>query len=322
MEINELYNLIIEAFEMPISYFTSSKKRIYYLYLISSTLIAYYIYSKSKSKSTFIKYLLPKNIWLSKSAFVDYLMIFFNSFIKLTVIIPYLFFGLYIAFYTNEYLLKFFGYPSFSLTQTQTIVFYTITLTLVGDLASYLIHLLMHKIPFLWEFHKVHHSATKLTPITQYRIHPIELIINNLKGILIFGVLTGVFDYLSDNQVHKIIFLGVNIFGFIFMLFGANLRHSHIEFKYPSFLEKIFISPFQHQIHHSNNPKHYDKNLGSKFAIWDLMFGTLILSKTTKNLKFGLGNEDNNYNTFLKNLLTPFVNFFKLIKKNFIKKPL
>ena len=173
--------------------------------------MAYYIYSKSKSKSTFIKYLLPKSIWLSKSAFVDYLMIFFNSFIKLTVIIPYLIFGLYIAFYTNEYLLKFFGYPSFSLTQTQTIAFYTITLTLVGDLASYLIHLLMHKIPFLWEFHKVHHSATKLTPITQYRIHPIELIINNIKGILIFGAVTGIFDYLSDNQVHKIIFTPRNI---------------------------------------------------------------------------------------------------------------
>ncbi|WP_103070511.1 sterol desaturase family protein [Aquimarina sediminis] len=319
MEISELYDLILEAFEMSTSYFTNSKKRIYYLYLISSILIAYYVYYKSKSKSTFIKYLLPKKIWLSKSAFVDYLMLFANSFVKILVIGPYIVLGLYIAFYTNEYLLESFGYPSFSLGKIQTIFFYTLALTIVGDFLTYIIHFLMHKIPFLWEFHKVHHSATKLIPITQYRIHPIELIINNAKGILVFGVLTGVFDYLSDNQVHKIMFLGVNIFGFLFMFFGANLRHSHVKLRYPVFLEKFLISPFQHQIHHSNNPKHYNKNLGSKLAIWDWIFGTLVLSESTDNLKFGLGKEDDDYNTIWKNLFTPFVKIVMLFKSYLTK---
>ena len=314
MEISELYDMIIEAFNMPISYLTNSKKRVYYIYLITSAILAYYVYYKSKSKRTFFNYLLPKKIWLSRSAFVDYLMVFFNSFIKILVIAPYLIFGLYIAYYTNEYLLAIFGYPTVSLGKSKTIILYTIALTIIGDFASYLMHYLMHKIPFLWEFHKVHHSARKLTPMTQYRIHPIELIINNVKEILIFGVLTGIFDYLSDNQVHKIMFIGVNIFGFLFMFFGANLRHSHVKLTYPIFLEKIIISPFQHQIHHSENPEHYNKNLGSKFAFWDLMFGTLVISKKVTNLKFGLGNENDDYDTFIKNLVVPFKRIINSIK--------
>ena len=43
----------------------------------------------------------------------------------------------------------------------------------------------MHKIPILWEFHKIHHSATSLNPITQYRLHPLELLINTLENIAI-----------------------------------------------------------------------------------------------------------------------------------------
>ena len=62
------------------------------------------------------------------------------------------------------------------------------------------------------------------------------------------------------------------------MFFGANLRHSHVKLKYPSFLEYIFISPHQHQIHHSDNPIHFNKNMGSKLAIWDWLLGTLVLS--------------------------------------------
>jgi len=101
------------------------------------------------------------------------------------------------------------------------------------------------------------------------------------------------------------------ILNFLFYFFGANLRHSHVKLKYFSFLEYIFISPYQHQIHHSNNQQHFDSNLGSRLAIWDYLFGTLIKSKEVKELKFGLGEEDQHYDSFSKNLLNPFVNIIK-----------
>ena len=78
-----------------------------------------------------------------------------------------------------------------------------------------------------------------------------------------------------------------DVFTFIFFLYGANLRHPHVKQKYPHFLEYLFISPYQHQIHHSSNTAHFNKNMGSRFAIWDWFFGTLVLSKKVKKIRFG-----------------------------------
>ena len=314
--IKEIYYLLEETISLSLSYFVNTNKRIHVLYLLTSVLLAFYVYKKSSIKSSFIKYLFPKKIWLSKSAFVDYSLFCFNSLVKILLIGPYVIFGFYIAFYTDEFLTDTFGFPKESIGITQTLVFYTIVLTVLNDLFSYLIHFCMHKLPFLWEFHKIHHSATSLNPLTQYRIHPLELIINNIRSILIFGLVTGLFDYLSAHQIDKLVFLGVNIFHFIFLILGANLRHSHVKLKYPKFLEYILISPFQHQIHHSNNPKHFSKNMGSKFALWDWMLGTLVLSKSVGRISFGVDKDTSQFDSLLKNLLSPFKSFLYFLKRN------
>ncbi len=307
MSVDDIYIKIEESIDQTLSYFTDPDYRIYYLYLISSLFLAYYVYHKLKLNYSFLKYAFNKKIWLSQSAYVDYYMIFFNGFIKVLFIAPYIKYGQYLTFHIDEYLSMNFGLSENGLSKTEIMVLYTFTLTILNDLSTYIVHLLMHKVPFLWEFHKIHHSATSLNPITQYRIHPVELIINNAKAIFIYGLVAGLFDYLSVEQVNQWEFLGANVFSFVFLFWGANLRHSHVKLKYFHFLEKIFISPFQHQIHHSNDPAHYDKNLGAKLAIWDWLFGTLIRSKSINNLRFGLGpSQDIDYKTFLQNLLMPF----------------
>lgn len=316
MDYKEIIEFLNDGLQLVIKYITSPGKRTYYLYLVTSLLLALYVFYKSKNRGSFVGYLFHKKVWLSKSAFVDYSLIIFNSFFKLLLIAPFLLFGLKLAFNTNDFLLSKFGYASFSLTTTQTIFLYTISLSVLNDLMTYIVHLIFHKVPFLWEFHKIHHSATSMNPFTQYRLHPIELLVNNLKGILVFGITTGVFDYLSEHQISKWTYLGVNVFSFAFYAWGANLRHSHVRLKYFNFLEYIFISPVQHQVHHSDNPKHFDKNLGSRLAIWDWMFGTLIRSKQVEKVSFGLGKEDNkNYTSFIKNLLMPFKNIYSLLFK-------
>lgn len=313
MKLSEIFVVLKEALELSKTHFVNAENRIYFLYLLSSLALAFFIYKKNKSKKGFWSFIFDKRIWSSKSAILDYLLFIFNNLFKVAFIGPYLIMSLYVAFYFNEQLVLWFGFPKSSLTLNQTIILYTISLTIFNDLLSYLLHFLMHKVPLLWEFHKVHHSATTLNPLTQYRVHPVELIINNLRGIIGFGLVTGFFDYLSNHQADKIVFIGANIFTFLFMFFGANLRHSHVKLKYPSILEYIFISPYQHQIHHSSNDKHFDKNMGSKFAIWDYLFGTLILSKETSKLRFGLGREKNDYNSFVKLLLLPFKKSFQQI---------
>ncbi len=317
MAINEIIDTIYEGLKMPLEYVISPNKRIYFLYLFTSVVLAFFIYNKSHRKTSFLRYLFKKKVWLSRSAFIDYYLSFVNGLVKVVMIAPILIIGPYLSFHTENFLIDTIGDGTIMLAVTPTIVLYTLTIVIVGDFASFFTHYLMHKVPFLWEFHKTHHSATVLNPVTQYRIHPVELIINNVRGLVVFGLVTGTFEYLCGGKVSMATFLGINVLNFAFLFFGANLRHSHVQLKYFNFLEYILISPYQHQIHHSNNPTLFNKNMGAKFAIWDWMFGTLVRSESVTELEFGLGSEeDKKYDSLWKNLINPFKNIFaKLIPK-------
>jgi len=309
-----LIDIIYQVIKISFSYVVSPGKRVYLLYLLTSLLLAYFVYKRSKIKVPFFSYIFKKEIWLGKSPFIDYSFVFFNSLIKVIVIAPFLIYSLYIAEFINDFLIENYGVLKLNWSVTSFVILYTVTIIVINDFASFIVHYLMHKVPFLWEFHKIHHSATVLNPFTQYRIHPVELIINNFKGILIKGSVTGIFLYLADGRVSLLTFLGINVLNFVFLFFGANLRHSHVKLKYFNFLEYILISPYQHQIHHSNSDKHYDTNMGSRFAFWDYLFGTLVRSEKVKKVDFGLGEEDVKYKTFSQNLLSPFVNLFRINK--------
>ena len=170
----------------------------------------------------------------------------------------------------------------------------------------------MHTIPILWEFHKVHHSAKVLTPITFYRVHPVENFLFGLRYSLSIGFVTGIFIYFFGAMIDIYTVVGVNVFLFVFSIFGANLRHSHVPFSYFAFIEKWLMSPKQHQIHHSR--KHFDKNYGGFVSIWDRMFGSLQLSNEVPILKFGLRKNQMGDYTSLKSLIfRPFINL--LIKR-------
>lgn len=309
----ELLNKLLESILLPFSYLLKPEKRIFLGYILSSGILAYYIYRKSDQTKSFIKFLFPRKIWFSKSALTDYRLLFINAFIKVFLLAPLLFIATHIALAVNDGLISLLGFPNFTINKSLGILLFTLSLTIFSDFLSYVLHYFMHRIPFLWEFHKTHHSANTLTPITQYRIHPFELVLNNLKNIITIGFITGIFFYIIGFQTQKITLFGVNIFSFIFLSFGANLRHSHVRLSYFHWLENFLISPFQHQIHHSDNPEHFDKNLGSKLAIWDYLFGTLIRSKEVNQIHFGLSKNDENNHHFLKSIYQPFTLAFKRV---------
>ena len=91
------------------------------------------------------------------------------------------------------------------------------------------------------------------------------------------------------------------------------------------FLNRIFISPAQHQIHHSKALKHRDKNLGGQLAIWDWIFGTIYLPDKKEDIQFGVGDgEDWKYQSpwqlfilpFKKNLGDPIRRYFISVSIN------
>ncbi|MCJ8299459.1 MAG: sterol desaturase family protein, partial [Pseudomonadales bacterium] len=171
-------------------------------------------------------------------------------------------------------------------------------------------------IPWLWEFHKTHHSATSMTPLTVLRTHPIEGIIFSLRSALVQGFSIALFIYFFADKVDLYTVLQVNVLVFAFNVGGANLRHSHIAIYYRRWLETIIISPAQHQIHHSTQPRHYNKNYGAILAIWDKISSSHCYSEPEHKLQFGLNTmqESSEHNLYAL-YLAAFSNIFAGCKR-------
>jgi sterol desaturase/sphingolipid hydroxylase (fatty acid hydroxylase superfamily) len=289
-------------------YLINPDKRLYWGYLLSSILIAIIYFYITKKNNRLIT---SSKLWLHPSAKLDYYYFFLSYFINLFLLIPFIISAKTIALEVNRFLYKQFDYFENSFfSYGEIILLYTITLFLVSDFTRYWLHRFLHTIPFLWEFHKVHHSAKVLTPITFYRVHPVENFLFGLRYSFSIGIVTGIFIYLFGALIDIYMVLGVNAFLFFFSLIGSNLRHSHVPISYGRFIEKWFISPKQHQIHHSK--KHFNKNYGGYIAIWDRVFGTLCLSNSVKVMKFGLRVDQMKDYLSLKDLiLRPFINLIK-----------
>jgi sterol desaturase/sphingolipid hydroxylase (fatty acid hydroxylase superfamily) len=288
-----------------LEYLIDPNKRLFWIYIISSIILGFLYFYISKKNTRVI---LSSKLWLHPSAKLDYYYFVLSYFVNIFLLAPYILSAKSVAFYVNSFLNEHFEYFDNDLfSYTQIIFLYTITLFLISDFTRYWLHRFLHTIPFLWEFHKVHHSAKVLTPITFYRVHPIENFLFGLRYSLSAGFVTGVFIYFFGAMIDIYMVFGVNVFLFLFSTLGANLRHSHVPFAYFSFIEKWFMSPKQHQIHHST--KHFNKNYGGFISIWDRFFGSLQLSNEVKVMKFGLRKNQMPDYTSLKSLIfRPFIN--------------
>jgi len=193
---------------------------------------------------------------------------------------------------------------------------FTVSYFLLDDASRYGLHRLLHEWPMLWAFHKVHHSARTLSPLTVYRTHPVESILFALRGAIVQGGVTAVFVFVFGTQVNLLTVLGASVVVFAFNVTGANLRHSHIHLRYWSGLEHVFISPFQHQLHHSSAPQHFNRNYGAMLAIWDWLGGTLVISKGQARPRFGLSRRPDAREQSLFGLyLLPFMDSLSVLRR-------
>ena len=281
---------ILSALVTPLEYLASPDKWVFWPWLLTATLLALWVYKKSKSPSrSFLKYLFGRNVWLSKSAFLDYQMSVTNGVIKVFFNASALLPMAAVAALFSTILDWTVTAPDLNLSRTVTTTSYTAALFIFGDLSRYLLHRLMHAVPALWNFHQIHHSATVLNPFTVYRVHPFESLLFGLRRSLSTGLVTGIFIWLFGTALNGYDILGVNAIGLVFNAFGSNLRHSHVWLSYGTALENIFLSPAQHQIHHSVKAEHYNKNFGTYLSLWDKLGRSWLEAGSEKNLEFGLG---------------------------------
>jgi sterol desaturase/sphingolipid hydroxylase (fatty acid hydroxylase superfamily) len=86
----------------------------------------------------------------------------------------------------------------------------SIVIFLVVEFSDYLVHYLEleHRIPFLWELHKIHHSALFLKPLTTKRGHSLPLVYGGIAGGILHAIPAGVFAFLLGLTLTDVLFLG------------------------------------------------------------------------------------------------------------------
>ena len=144
------------------------------------------------------------------------------------------------------------------------------------DFIAYGVHRLYHYVPFLWRFHRAHHSDLDIDATTSVRFHLGEVLVTSgIRGLSVLGLgISPVGLLLSDT-----------------ITFSAAL-FSHGNLRLPKSVEPTLrlaiVTPAMHWIHHSRSPAEHNTNLGAVFSGWDRLFGTYFMGLRQDQITFGL----------------------------------
>ena len=169
---------------------------------------------------------------------------------------------------------------------------FVLTILLI-DLLTYVMHVLFHKMPFLWRFHRMHHADTQMDVTTGARFHIGEHTISIICRALLFAIFAMKVEYIL---IYETVFL-------------ANVLFQHANLTISERLDRLyrifFTSPNMHKVHHSNIQVETDSNYTSLFSFWDRVFGTYRIIDNPKRIVYGIkGLEDAQSITAM--MLTPF----------------
>ena len=210
---------------------------------------------------------------------------------------------------TGAVLVRLFGVaPTPVMPELAARIVITLALFLAYEFGYWVDHWLSHRVAFLWDFHKVHHSAEELTPLTVWRVHPIESL--KFANILALstGVTSGIGHYGLGADAHEYAVSGTNVILVGFIYAYLHLQHTHLWIPFGGLLGRLLQSPAHHQIHHSSHPRHHNRNFGSCLAVWDWAFGTLYVpGREPEKLHFGIDARHAHDHSMMEILVRPFI---------------
>ncbi len=130
------------------------------------------------------------------------------------------------------------------------------------DLALWVQHLVTHRVPLFWRFHRVHHADRDMDVTTAIRFHPVEIAAS-------MGVKIGLVYLLGPSAVAVVLFE---------VLLNGTSLFNHANLAMPTGIERgirrILVTPDMHRIHHSTLRAEHDSNFGFALSVWDRIFGT------------------------------------------------
>jgi len=171
-----------------------------------------------------------------------------------------------------------------------------LAILVVGEFGSYWGHRLTHRVPFLWRFHAIHHSAEQVDWLTNTRAHPLDMMFTRLCGLVpvyLLGLMT------AGTAPADMIAVGVIVLTTIWGYF----IHANLRWRF-GWLESVIATPAFHRWHHTNDA-YRDRNYASTLPIYDRLFGTFHLPPDAMPPSYGI--DDPMPHGLLGQLARPFV---------------
>jgi sterol desaturase/sphingolipid hydroxylase (fatty acid hydroxylase superfamily) len=159
---------------------------------------------------------------------------------------------------------------------------------IVLDFVQWTTHILLHKIPFLWQFHKIHHSVKEMGFAAHLRYHWMENIL--YKPLKTFGVM--ILGGFEPEQAYIVHFIAITI---------GHLNHANIKLSWGPF-KYLLNNPIMHLYHHAYSlPKgKFGVNFGISLSLWDYLFKTNYIPNPDAHIKLGFPGDEKLPKTFWK----------------------
>jgi len=168
-------------------------------------------------------------------------------------------------------------------------------LFVVADFIQWNVHRWLHYSPWLWEFHKVHHSVEQMGFAAHLRYHWMETIIyKSVQYIPLSMIGFGLDDFFILHLVTILI---------------GHLNHANVKITYGP-LKYVLNNPVMHLWHHAKNIPAGSNgvNYGISLSLWDYLFGTAYIPNQNANEPLGFEDQETFPKTFLQQLTHPWNN--------------
>lgn len=195
----------------------------------------------------------------------------------------------------NEFLAQVFGIRNLVAVNVAQLPYWAqlLILFIVRDFVQWNVHRLLHRVPFLWEVHKVHHSVRQMGYAAHLRYHFGETIVyRSIEYIPLAMIGFGIQDFIL---VH------------LFTILIGHLNHANIYLPLGP-LKYIFNNPQMHIWHHVKDlpADRFGINYGISLSLWDYLFGTAWIPRDGRDINLGFDEVDRYPHGFFSQMLKPF----------------
>ena len=161
---------------------------------------------------------------------------------------------------------------------------------LILDFVQWFTHILLHKYPFLWKFHQIHHSVKEMGFAAHLRYHWMENVF--YKPLKTFGVM--ILGGFEPEQAYIVHFFAIAI---------GHFNHANIKITWGP-LKYILNNPVMHLYHHAHDlpDGKYGVNFGISLSLWDYIFKTDYIPEDSGTIELGFKGDEKIPNSFWKQI--------------------